>query len=98
VEKRIIPYRFDRTEELNAALGTVGTRRRLIRKISVWDTEEFCSEVMGEDLFKLATEKLTLASWVYKNVETGKPVYAFFHLHVSGIFRSLSALMIGTFS
>jgi uncharacterized protein YqeY len=34
---------------------------------------------MGEDLFKLATEKLNWLVEVYKNAETGKPIYAFFH-------------------
>jgi hypothetical protein len=34
---------------------------------------------MGEELFKLATEKLNWLVEVYKDAETGKPVYAFFH-------------------
>jgi hypothetical protein len=66
-------------KELNAALGLLAREAIDKEKSRFGIRESFAIDVMGEDLFKLATEKLNWVVEVYKDVETGKPVYAFFH-------------------
>ena len=63
--------------KLNEALGLLAKEAIDKEKSRFGIRRDFALKVMGEDLFKLATEKLNWLVEVYK--ETGKPVYAFFH-------------------
>jgi HEAT repeat protein len=64
-------------EKLNAALGLLAREAIDKEKSRFGIRRDFAFKILGEDLFKLATEKLNWLVEVYK--ETGKPVYAFFH-------------------
>ncbi|MEW6496482.1 MAG: hypothetical protein AB1589_28755, partial [Cyanobacteriota bacterium] len=66
-------------KELNAALGLLAREAIDKEKSRFCIRESFALDVMGEDLFKLATEKLHWLVHIYNDAETGKPVYAFFH-------------------
>ncbi|MBD1928191.1 HEAT repeat domain-containing protein [Trichocoleus sp. FACHB-90] len=66
-------------EKLNEALGLLAREAIDKEKSRFAIRESFALKVMGEDLFKLATEKLNWLVEVYKDTDTGKPVYAFFH-------------------
>jgi hypothetical protein len=66
-------------KELNASLGLLAREAIDKEKSRFGIRESFALDVMGEDLFKLATEKLNWLVEVYKDVNTGKPIYAFFH-------------------
>ena len=66
-------------KELNAALALLAREAIDKEKSRFGIRESFALDVMGEDLFKLATEKLNWLVEVYKDAETGKPIYAFFH-------------------
>ncbi|MBD1832758.1 NACHT domain-containing protein [Cyanobacteria bacterium FACHB-472] len=66
-------------KELNTALGLLA-REAIDKEESRFAIREsFALDVMGEDLFKLATEKLHWLNFVYKDAETDEKVYAFFH-------------------
>ena len=66
-------------KELNAALGLLAREAIDKEKSRFGIRESFALDVMGEDLFKLATEKLHWLVHIYNDAETAKPVYAFFH-------------------
>jgi predicted NACHT family NTPase len=78
-KKESFPTGLTEREELNAALGRLAREAIDKEKSRFGIRRDFALEVMGEELFKLATEKLNWLVEVYKDVETGKPVYAFFH-------------------
>ncbi|MBD1888849.1 NACHT domain-containing protein [Coleofasciculus sp. FACHB-SPT9] len=65
-------------KELNTALGLLAQEAIDKEKSRFGIREGFAIDVMGEDLFKLAS-KLHWLVEVYKDIDTGKPVYAFFH-------------------
>jgi hypothetical protein len=66
-------------KELNASLGLLAREAIDKKKSRFGIRESFAIDVMGEDLFKLATEKLHWLVHIYNDAETGTPVYAFFH-------------------
>ncbi len=66
-------------EELNVALGRLAREAIDQEESRFRIRRDFALNVMGEDLFELATEKLNWLVHVYNDAETGKPVYAFFH-------------------
>ncbi|MBD1902393.1 NACHT domain-containing protein [Trichocoleus sp. DQ-A3] len=66
-------------KELNTALGLLARKAIDKEKSRFAIRESFAIDVMGEDLFKLATEKLHWLNFVYKDAETDEKVYAFFH-------------------
>jgi hypothetical protein len=78
-KKESFPTGLTEREDLNAALGRLAREAIDKEKSRFGIRRDFALEVMGEDLFKLATEKLNWLVEVYKDAETGKPIYAFFH-------------------
>lgn len=66
-------------KELNTALGLLAREAIDKEKSRFGIRDNFALDVMGEDLFKLATEKLHWLNFVYKDAETDEKVYAFFH-------------------
>jgi hypothetical protein len=77
-------------EELNAALGWLA-REAIDKEKSRFEIRrDFALKVMGENLFKLATEKLNWLVEVYKDAETGKPIYVFFHPTFQEYFAALA--------
>jgi HEAT repeat protein len=78
-KKESLPTGLTEREELNAALGRLAREAIDQEKSRFGIQRDFALKVMGEDLFKLATEKLNWLVEIYKDVETGKPIYAFFH-------------------
>jgi hypothetical protein len=66
-------------KELNTVLGLLAREAIDKEKSRFGIRESFAINVMGEDLFKLATEKLHWLIFVYKDAETDEKVYTFFH-------------------
>jgi hypothetical protein len=77
-------------EELNAVLGELAKEAMDKEKSRFGIRRDLALKVMGEDLFKLATEKLNWLVEVYKDAETGKPIYAFFHPTFQEYFAALA--------
>jgi predicted NACHT family NTPase len=88
-KKESFPTGLTEREELNAVLGRLAREAIDKEKSRFGIRRDFALEVMGEELFKLATEKLNWLVEVYKDVDTGKPIYAFFIPR----FRNISPLM-----
>ena len=65
-------------KELNEKLGLLA-REAIDEKSRFGIREGFVIDVMGEDLFRLATERLNWLIEAYKDADTGQPIYAFFH-------------------
>jgi hypothetical protein len=78
-KQEAFPTNLTQREELNAALGLLAREAIDKEKSRFGIRRSFALKVMGEHLFKLATEKLNWLVEVYKDADTGKPVYAFFH-------------------
>jgi predicted NACHT family NTPase len=78
-KKESFPTGLTERKELNAVLGRLAREAIDKEKSRFGIRRDFALEVMGEELFKLATEKLNWLVEVYKDVDTGKPIYAFFH-------------------
>ncbi len=73
-------------QELNAALGRLA-KRAIENNLPL--RESLAYEVMGESLFQLA-DKIGWLNLVYRDTETGEPVYAFFHLTFQEYFAALA--------
>ena len=65
-------------KKLNAALGLLAREAIDKEKSRFGIRESFALNIMGEDLFKLAC-KLHWLNFVYRDADTGQPIYAFFH-------------------
>jgi HEAT repeat protein len=78
-KKGVFSTTLTQREELNAALGLLAREAIDKEKSRFGIRRDFALKILGEDLFKLATEKLNWLVEVYKDAETCKPVYAFFH-------------------
>ncbi|MBD2017582.1 NACHT domain-containing protein [Microcoleus sp. FACHB-53] len=66
-------------KKLNAALGLLAREAIDKEKSRFGIRESFALDVMGEDLFKLATKKLHWLVHIYNDADTGQPIYSFFH-------------------
>jgi hypothetical protein len=66
---------LDKQEELHTALSKLALEA-IDKKLPL--RKKFAHKIMGQSLFKLARDVGWL-NWVYKDVETGQDVYAFYH-------------------